>query len=202
MSADADYFQRAPSISGGIMFRRRSVGFGLYLAEPEVRPADDVERSRRRAFVAEHRTAVFGYPRRDDGPSMSVVYHVMDGDDRIVVSTMRDRGKAKAVAPQPQGVAVRARRAVAVDLPAGVRHRRGRSRLGSGHGPDDADLGRDGRSPNAARGSGRRRGNVPARAPGGPDAVSLCHLPDAPATRPGGDGPEGAHARTSKSLPW
>jgi nitroimidazol reductase NimA-like FMN-containing flavoprotein (pyridoxamine 5'-phosphate oxidase superfamily) len=71
-------------------------------AEPEARPLDDVERSRRRAFVAEHRTAVFGYPRRDDGPSMSVVYYVMDGDDRIVVSTMRDRGKAKVVARNPK----------------------------------------------------------------------------------------------------
>ena len=71
-------------------------------SEPHFRPMDDAERSRRRAFVAEHRTAVFGYPRRDDGPSMSVVYYVMDGDDRILVSTMRDRGKAKAVARDPR----------------------------------------------------------------------------------------------------
>ncbi|MBV9336789.1 MAG: hypothetical protein JO243_12970, partial [Solirubrobacterales bacterium] len=49
-------------------------------SEPEFPPMDDGERARRRAFVAEHRTAVFGYPRRDDGPSMSVVYYVMDGD--------------------------------------------------------------------------------------------------------------------------
>ena len=63
---------------------------------------DDAERARRREFVAEHRTAVFGYPRRDDGPSMSVVYYVMDGDERILVSTMRDRGKAKAVARNPR----------------------------------------------------------------------------------------------------
>lgn len=66
--------------------------------EPEAPPLGDIERSRRRAFVAEHRTAVFGYPRRDDGPSMSVIYYVMDGEDRILVSTMRDRGKTKAVA--------------------------------------------------------------------------------------------------------
>ena len=71
-------------------------------SEPHFRPMDDAERSRRRAFVAEHRTAVFGYPRRDDGPSMSVVYYVMDGDDRILVTTMRDRGKAKAVARNPR----------------------------------------------------------------------------------------------------
>ena len=67
--------------------------------EPEAPTTDDAtERARRRAFVAEHRTAVFGYPRRDDGPSMSVVYYVTDGADRILVSTMRERGKAKAVA--------------------------------------------------------------------------------------------------------
>jgi Pyridoxamine 5'-phosphate oxidase len=67
--------------------------------EPEAPTTDDAtERARRRAFVAEHRTAVFGYPRRDHGPSMSVVYYVMDSEDRILVSTMRERGKAKAVA--------------------------------------------------------------------------------------------------------
>ena len=71
-------------------------------SEPEFPPMHDAERARRRAFVAQHRTAVFGYPRRDDGPSMSVVYYVMDGDDRILVSTMRDRGKAKAVARNPR----------------------------------------------------------------------------------------------------
>jgi hypothetical protein len=31
------------------------------------------ERARRRAFVAEHRTAIFGYNRSEDGPSMSCV---------------------------------------------------------------------------------------------------------------------------------
>ena len=71
--------------------------------EPEAPPGDDaIERARRRAFVAEHRTAVFGYPRRDDGPSMSVVYYVLDGEDRVLVSTMRERGKAKAVARNPR----------------------------------------------------------------------------------------------------
>ncbi len=69
---------------------------------PEAPPVDDAERARRRAFVAEHRTAVFGYPRRNDGPSMSVVYYVMDGDDRILVSTMRERGKAKAILRNPK----------------------------------------------------------------------------------------------------
>lgn len=71
-------------------------------AQPEAPPMDDGERARRREFVAEHRTAVFGYSRRQDGPSMSVVYYVMDGEDRILVTTMRDRAKAKAVARTPR----------------------------------------------------------------------------------------------------
>jgi len=50
----------------------------------------------RREFVRSHRTAIFGYGRKEHGPSMSVVYYVMDGDD-ILVSTMAGRGKAKAV---------------------------------------------------------------------------------------------------------
>ncbi len=50
----------------------------------------------RREFVRTHRTAIFGYGRKDHGPSMTTVYYVMDGDD-ILVSTMAGRGKAKAV---------------------------------------------------------------------------------------------------------
>lgn len=50
----------------------------------------------RREFVRNHRTAVFGYARKADGPSMSCCYYVMDGDD-ILVSTMIGRAKAKAV---------------------------------------------------------------------------------------------------------
>lgn len=63
--------------------------------------ADDAEREKRRSFVREHRTAVFGYPRKQHGPSMSVVYYVMEGEERILVSTMRDRGKARAVSGNP-----------------------------------------------------------------------------------------------------
>ena len=55
----------------------------------------------RKAYVRGHRTAVFGYNRREDGPSMSVVSYVMDGDD-ILVCTMADRAKAKAVARNPR----------------------------------------------------------------------------------------------------
>jgi PPOX class probable F420-dependent enzyme len=55
----------------------------------------------RREFVRTHRTAIFGYNRKNDGPSMSVVYYVMDGGD-ILISTMLERGKAKAVLRNPK----------------------------------------------------------------------------------------------------
>lgn len=53
-------------------------------------------RDERRDFVRTHRTAVFGYARKNDGPAQSIVYYVMDGAD-ILVSTMGARAKAKAV---------------------------------------------------------------------------------------------------------
>jgi len=55
-----------------------------------------MDRNERREFVRKHRTCVFGYNRKDDGPAMTVVYYVMDGDD-LLVSTMAARGKARAV---------------------------------------------------------------------------------------------------------
>lgn len=55
-----------------------------------------MDRQQRRDFVRQHRTAVFAYTRKKDGPAQSIVYYVMDGDD-ILVSTMRARAKAKAV---------------------------------------------------------------------------------------------------------
>lgn len=55
----------------------------------------------RREFVRKHRTAVFGYARKEHGPSMSCCYYVMDGDD-ILVSTMASRAKAKAVKRNPK----------------------------------------------------------------------------------------------------
>jgi len=55
-----------------------------------------MNRDERRAFVRDHRTAVFGYNRKSDGPAQSIVYYVMDGDE-ILVSTMGARAKAKAV---------------------------------------------------------------------------------------------------------
>src|SRR5262249_15828126 len=55
-----------------------------------------MNQAERRAFVANHRTCIFGFERRQGPPSMSVVYYVMDGED-ILVSTMAERAKAKAV---------------------------------------------------------------------------------------------------------
>ncbi len=55
----------------------------------------------RQEFVRSHRTCVFGYQRKSDGPAMSIVYYVMDGDD-ILVSTMAARGKTGAVRRNPK----------------------------------------------------------------------------------------------------
>jgi PPOX class probable F420-dependent enzyme len=60
-----------------------------------------MDRDQRRQFVRDHRTCVFGYSRKADGPAMTVVYYVMDGDD-ILVSTMAPRAKAKAVSRNPK----------------------------------------------------------------------------------------------------
>jgi PPOX class probable F420-dependent enzyme len=60
-----------------------------------------MNREERREFVRKHRTAVFGYNRKSDGPAQSIVYYVMDGDD-ILVSTMAARAKARAVARNPK----------------------------------------------------------------------------------------------------
>ncbi|MBV8450964.1 MAG: pyridoxamine 5'-phosphate oxidase family protein [Deltaproteobacteria bacterium] len=56
-----------------------------------------MDREERKAFVRAHRTCVFGYNRRYDGPSMSIVYYMMDGPDDLLISTMAERAKAKAV---------------------------------------------------------------------------------------------------------
>jgi hypothetical protein len=53
--------------------------------------------SERREFVRTHRTCVFGYARRVDGPSLSVVYYIPTDEDELLISTMRGRAKAKAV---------------------------------------------------------------------------------------------------------
>lgn len=71
--------------------------------EPLTAPTDRyMLPSERREFVRTHRTCVFGYGRRDDGPAMSVVYYIPTDDDDLLVSTMAARGKARAVARDPK----------------------------------------------------------------------------------------------------
>ena len=55
-----------------------------------------MERDDRRRFVHEHRTAVLGYNRRSEGPAMTLVHYVTDGDD-LLVSTTAARAKTLAV---------------------------------------------------------------------------------------------------------
>lgn len=68
-------------------------------AEPLQVPTDrDMTPSERRAFVRTHRTCVYGYRRKNDGPGMSVVYYIPTSDDELLVSTMAGRGKARVAA--------------------------------------------------------------------------------------------------------
>jgi PPOX class probable F420-dependent enzyme len=60
-----------------------------------------VDRAERREFVRKHRTCIFGYNRGDDGPAMTVVYYVLDGDD-LLISTMAARAKTRAVQRNPK----------------------------------------------------------------------------------------------------
>jgi PPOX class probable F420-dependent enzyme len=60
-----------------------------------------MNREERREFVYQHRTCVLGYPRQHDGPAMTVVYYVVDGDD-LLISTMAARAKAHAVRRHPK----------------------------------------------------------------------------------------------------
>lgn len=65
-------------------------------SDPFAVPTDrDMLPSERREFVRTHRTCVFGYGRRKDGPAMSIVYYVPTDGDELLVSTMRGRAKAK-----------------------------------------------------------------------------------------------------------
>lgn len=67
--------------------------------EPSAAPTDrDMLPSERRTFVRTHRTCVFGYGRRADGPSMSIVYYIPTDADELLISTMAGRAKTRAVA--------------------------------------------------------------------------------------------------------
>src|SRR6201986_2258273 len=63
--------------------------------ETGVQYVSGMDRIERREFVRKHRTCIFGYNRRNDGPAMTMVYYLMDGDD-MLISTMA--GGAKALA--------------------------------------------------------------------------------------------------------
>jgi hypothetical protein len=66
--------------------------------EPYMAPTDrDMRPSERREFVRTHRTCVFGYRRRNDGPAMSVVYYIPTDTDELMVCTMVGRGKARVI---------------------------------------------------------------------------------------------------------
>jgi len=72
-------------------------------AEPFAAPTDrDMKPSERREFVRTHRTCIFGYARKQDGPAQSVVYYIPTDTDELLVSTMRGRAKAKAVDRSPK----------------------------------------------------------------------------------------------------
>jgi PPOX class probable F420-dependent enzyme len=72
-------------------------------SEPFTPPTDrDMLPSERREFVRTHRTCVFGTARSADGPAMSIVHYLPTDTDELLVSTMRERGKAKAVARNPK----------------------------------------------------------------------------------------------------
>ena len=73
------------------------------VADPFLPPTDrDMLPSERREFVRTHRTCIFGYGRRQDGPAMSVVYYIPTDDDELLVSTMGGRSKALACARNPK----------------------------------------------------------------------------------------------------
>lgn len=70
-----------------------------FAPEPFTPPTDrDMLPSERREFVRTHRSCVFGYNRRHDGPALSIVYYVPTDDGELLVSTMAARAKALAVA--------------------------------------------------------------------------------------------------------
>jgi hypothetical protein len=64
-------------------------------------PDEERIRAERRRFVEANRTAIYGYPRREDGPSMTVVYYQLDGDD-LLVTTMSARAKARVARVEAQ----------------------------------------------------------------------------------------------------
>src|SRR5258705_5147271 len=90
----------AMSITPDITNQDRASAHLLPLSkDPFQAPTDrDMLPSERRLFVQTHRTCVFGYGRRSDGPAMSIVYYVPDDNDDLLLATMGDPAQAQAVA--------------------------------------------------------------------------------------------------------
>ena len=164
------------------------------MSDPSITEDTDALRAQRREFVREHRTAVFGYPRQGHGPSMSIVYYVVAGDDELRVSSMRDRSKTKSVRRDgkvtlcvldeqwPMSyLQVYCDAEVDDDIDGAVDQMM-------------ADLGDHGRRADARVGAARRRGDVPPRAPRRAEAAPLRDVPDAAAARAQGRRPQGPHA--------
>src|SRR4051812_17863865 len=93
----------APDRRGSVRprVRERTRGSGRRSVDSRRDEGERMTPEARRTFVRDHRTAIFGYNRASDGPAMSIVYYVVDADDTILVSTMRERGKARAVGRNP-----------------------------------------------------------------------------------------------------
>ena len=86
--------------------------------EPFTVPTDrDLLPSERREFVRTHRTCVYGYRRRNDGPAMSIVYYVPTDNDELLVSTMAARGKARMVDRDGKVITSRTERLLHGDIP-------------------------------------------------------------------------------------
>ena len=77
----------------------------LPLSDPFAAPTDrDMLPSERREFVRTHRTCVFGYGRRADGPAMSIVYYVPTEGDELLVSTMEHGRRPRPSPGTPRSV--------------------------------------------------------------------------------------------------
>jgi hypothetical protein len=135
-----------------------------------------VDRAERREFVRKHRTAVFGYNRKSDGPAQSIVYYVMDGDD-LLVSTMGARAKAKAVERLGKVSLCVLDEQWPPSYLVVYCLREARDRAARRRRPDDADRGRDGRQAHARDGASDRRGRRATRRARRRALDALRHLP-------------------------
>jgi len=151
----------------------------------------------RMEFVRSHRTAIFGYNRRNDGPSMSVVYYVLDGDD-ILVSTMAERGKAKVVRRNPKiSLCVLDEKwpltYLQVYCDATIE-----TDLEGSHRPDDENRGRDGRQSDARLGAAHDQARCDRRAARGVASQAVPDFRDAAAPRQHSQGRRNSHSQPGR----